>query len=65
MILPFLEIQDVPTFYRFIGIAEVLKDSFKQFFYNFGKIFIKMAKCKPNIIPLNVFLSILRKVGVR
>ena len=32
---PFLEIQDVPTFYRPIGKTKVLKDSFNQLAYNF------------------------------
>ena len=32
-ILPFLEIQDVPTFDRPIGKTKVLNDSFNQFVY--------------------------------
>ena len=32
---PFLEIQDVPTFFRLIGKTKVLKDSFNQFADNF------------------------------
>ena len=32
---PFLEIQDVPTFYRSIGKAKVLNNSCNQFVYNF------------------------------
>ena len=32
---PFLEIQDVPSFYRPIGKTKVLKDFFNQFVYNF------------------------------
>ena len=32
---PFLEIQDVPTFYRPIGKTKILNDSFKWFAYNF------------------------------
>ena len=32
---PFLEIQDVPTFHRFIGKTEVLNNSCNQFVYNF------------------------------
>ena len=31
----FLEIQDVPTFYRPIGKAKVLSDSFNGFLYKF------------------------------
>ena len=31
----FLEIQDVPTFYRPIGKTKVLNDSFNQFVYKF------------------------------
>ena len=33
-ILPFLEIQDVPTFHRSIGKTKVLNKSCKQFVYN-------------------------------
>ena len=33
-ILPFPEIQDVPTFHRSIGKTEVLNKSCKQFVYN-------------------------------
>ena len=32
---PFLEIQDVPIFYRPIGEKKVLNDSFNQFVYKF------------------------------
>ena len=32
---PFLEIQDVPTFFRPTDKTKVLKDSFNQFIYNF------------------------------
>ena len=32
---PFLEIQDVPTFYRPIGKTKVLNDFFNLFIYNF------------------------------
>ena len=32
---PFLEIQDVPTFYRPIRKTKVLKDSFSRFVYDF------------------------------
>ena len=32
---PFLEIQDVPTFYRPLGKTKVRKDSFNQFVYHF------------------------------
>ena len=32
---PFLEIQDVPTFYRPIGKTKVLNDSFNRFVYKF------------------------------
>ena len=31
---PFLEIQDVPTFHRFVGKAKVLNNSCNQFVYN-------------------------------
>ena len=34
-ISPFLEIQDVPNFYRPIKKTKVLNDSFRQFVYNF------------------------------
>ena len=34
-ILPSLEIQDVPTFFRLIGKTKVLKDSFNRFVDNF------------------------------
>ena len=34
-ILPFLEIQDVPTFYRPIRKTKVLNDSFNRFVYKF------------------------------
>ena len=63
---PFLEIQDVPTFHRPIGKTKVLRES-ERFAYNFlsskylnfERIFTKVVKCKPYIMPLNVFLSIL------
>ena len=32
---PFLEIQDVPTFHRFIGKIKVLNNSCNQYVYNF------------------------------
>ena len=32
---PFLEIQDVPTFFRLVGKTKVLKDSFNRFVDNF------------------------------
>ena len=33
---PFLEIQDVPTFYKLIKKIKVLKNSFNKFVYNFN-----------------------------
>ena len=68
---PFLKIQDVPTFYRPLGKTEVVNESFNQFVYilptkylNFGRTFIKVVKCKFDIMPLNVFSSILWKMDV-
>ena len=64
--------KDVPAFYNLIEKTQVLKSPFKQFVYNFypqnkylifESIFTKMVKCKPDIMPINVFLSILSKVG--
>ena len=34
-------------------------------YLNFGRMFTKVVKSKPDIVPLNVFGSILRKEGVR
>ena len=64
---PFLEIQDVPTFFRLIGKIKVPKDSFNRLvdtFYPQSILILeeylqKWLKCKPDIMPLSVFLSIL------
>ena len=53
-ISPFLEIQDVPTFYRPIRKTKVLNDSFNQFVYKFypqsiltlEKYLLKWGECK-------------------
>ena len=66
----FLETQDVPTFYRSIGKTKVLNDAFNRFvhkFYpqsilNFGRIFIKVVKCKFDIMPF-IFLVNFMKNG--
>ena len=63
----FLEIQDVSTFHRSIGKTKELNNSCYQFAYNFypqstlnfGRMFTKVVRCKPDIMPLNVFWSIL------
>ena len=54
--LPFLEIQDTPTFHRPIGKTKVLNNSCNQFLYNFypiyinfGRMFKKVVRCKPDI----------------
>ena len=58
-ILPFLEIQDVPTFHRSSRKTKVLNNSCNQFVYNFYRMFTKVVKCKPGIMLLNVFWSML------
>ena len=68
---PFLEIQDVPTFYRPIRKAKVLNESFNQFVYKFypQSILILeeylLKRWNANLImPLDVFWSILWKMGI-
>ena len=54
----FLEIQDVPTLHRSIRKTKVLNNFCNQFVYNFlpskylnfGKMFVKVARCKPDIM---------------
>ena len=66
-----LEIQDVPTFHRSVGkqkywityvtnlyIISTLK------YLNFGRMFTKVVKCKHDIMPFNVFWSVLWKEAV-
>ena len=65
MIPLFLEIQDVTTFFRLVEKTKVLKDSFNRFVDNFYlqsililEEYLKVVKCKPDIMPVNVLPSI-------
>ena len=62
---PFLDIQDVPTFYRAIRKTKVLNESLNWFVYKFywQRIFTKNVKCKVDN-TFRCFLVNLWKIGI-